>query len=86
MISGLVEIEDLVREEKYKEACTKCFSEVHGINLPSVVDSPAEYFHNSKNAILRKKHIQIKINESLANETQENNDNLNINSDKSTTK
>lgn len=70
-ISGILEIEDLVKSERYQEACSTCFLQTHKVYLPKMVNSPSSYFNSSQNEILRRKHIQIRMNETL-NETNLN--------------
>ncbi|XP_043468945.1 DNA primase large subunit-like [Leptopilina heterotoma] len=71
---GLVEIEDLVTNEQYKAACTKCFSQMHKVQLTNAIESPVEYYNHSNNEIIRKKRIKIKMDQSIIEQTQENKD------------
>lgn len=71
---GLEEIEDLVTKGKYKVACTKCFNHTHNVQLNKEMESPAEYYNHSNNEILRQKRIKIQMEQSILEQTKENND------------
>ena len=64
--SGIVEIEDLAKKHRYREACSKCFQFTHKSALASVHVSPANYFFCSQDLILKENNIKLRMKKKLA--------------------
>ncbi|XP_033230045.1 DNA primase large subunit isoform X1 [Belonocnema kinseyi] len=57
---GIEEIEDLAKDQRYREACTKCFHLRYQTPLNELIESPSTFFFKSQNIVLRERRLKEK--------------------------